>query len=141
MLIPVYRDKRVAAHFIVSSCDGWAADHRWHLSAGYPAIGGKSVRFHTIAMHPPPGLEVDHIDGDKLNNRRSNLRVVTHAQNVQNVRTKRDLPRGVYTAANGKFYAQVKHRGKKHCLGHFDTLEEASHAAELKRLALGFLAA
>lgn len=39
---------------------------------------------HRAIMKPSEGFVVDHIDGSTLDNRRSNLRVVTHAQNMQN---------------------------------------------------------
>lgn len=63
---------------------GWTVDRR-----GY-ALGHtkerKSIRMHSMVMgKPPEGLEIDHINRDKLDNRRSNLRFVTPKENMANV--------------------------------------------------------
>ena len=47
---------------------------------------GKIVSLHRMIMCPPPHLVVDHIDGDGLNNTRSNLRVATYSENIANRR-------------------------------------------------------
>jgi hypothetical protein len=55
-------------------------------------ISGKyrTVDMHRYLLNPPRGVEVDHINGNGLDNRRSNLRICTHAQNTRN---KRSTPR------------------------------------------------
>lgn len=66
----------------------WACLHTWHLTAkGYAAThfsGNSKLRMHREIIKAPPGIEVDHIDGNKLNNCRSNLRLATTAQNQAN---------------------------------------------------------
>src|SRR5260370_39084577 len=46
-------------------------------------IGGRYLH-HYVCGYPLKGYEVDHIDGNGLNNQRSNLRIVTRRQNMQN---------------------------------------------------------
>lgn len=79
---------------------------------------------------PPPIL--DHIDGDRLNNKISNLRAATPAQNSRNCAGKRisHLPRGVdINTRGGKPYlARINVGGKKISLGQFETVEEAAAA-------------
>lgn len=72
--------------------------HQWHLkndpsvsSGGYIATniktstGYKSVTLHRLVLGDiPKGMQIDHIDRNTLNNRRSNLRIVTPLQNVLN---------------------------------------------------------
>ena len=61
-------------------------DHTWHHGKrGYPATHhrGKTVVFRKM-LYPGIKDEIDHINGDKLDNRRSNLRIVTHQQNPFN---------------------------------------------------------
>jgi HNH endonuclease len=81
--------------------------------------GGRTekMRLHRALMDPG-SLEVDHINGDKLDHRRANLRIVSHGQNAQNVHTAKGRMRGVYRdARSGIYYGQVKHKGVRHDAG------------------------
>lgn len=78
----------------------------------------------------PGDLHVDHIDGNIYNNRFSNLRLATYSQNQANSTCNRDgrsLPRGVYKRG-ARYRAQIKYDGKLHCLGSYDTPEQAFDA-------------
>lgn len=90
----------------------------------------RMVRLHRIIMGEPDGLEIDHIDGDGLNNRRSNLRVATSSQNKHNMRAHTDSRSGFkgVTWTRGKWLAQIGLNGKNRGIGYFDT-PEAAHAA------------
>ena len=79
----------------------------------------------------------DHIDGNKLDNRRSNLRLVDRCGNAQNRRTSEF--RGTAFHKSGKWQAQVRHAGANHYLGLFSDRSEAAAAAQAKREELGFL--
>lgn len=79
-----------------------------------------------------PLTEVDHIDGNRSNNRRDNLRVVSRSQNLFNKKkirkqTNPELPRGV-SKYNGKFFAQLGKDGKNNYAGYYDTVDEARAA-------------
>jgi hypothetical protein len=78
------------------------------------------------------GLEVDHIDENKLNNHISNLRLVTHRQNRLNWVTKRNKYTGTQKA-NNKFMAKYRLNGKQIYLGVFNTQQEA-HEQYLKAI-------
>lgn len=77
---------------------------------------------------------LDHIDGDGLNNRITNLRRATCAENARNRRRPRTNSSGlkgaVWHKKAGRWQAQLKLEGKAKYLGLFDTAEEA-HAAYL----------
>jgi len=62
----------------------WLSRSKWHCSNDGYAVSGVVV-MHRLIMDAPDGMEVDHIDRNKLNNRRSNLRVCTHAENMRNI--------------------------------------------------------
>jgi hypothetical protein len=75
---------------------------------------------HKILLNPPKGMEVDHIDGNGLNNQKSNLRVVTHRENQQNfhiIKTSR-FP-GVALRPSGKWISYITLKGKWRYLGTF----------------------
>lgn len=64
----------------------WLNSYRWSVTLWYAAttIGGRSVYMHRLIMDPPEGLVVDHRNGDGLDDRRSNLRIVTRSENSRN---------------------------------------------------------
>jgi hypothetical protein len=74
----------------------------------------------------------DHINGDRLDNRRSNLRIVTQAQNNQNVCGGRGPSgrRNVYWhTASGQWRVAVSHNGRQISGGYFKSLDSAIAAA------------
>lgn len=86
---------------------------------------------HRLIMDSPKELVVDHINHDTLDNRKSNLRLVTHAENGQNragaASHSETMIRGVsWCKAANKWRAQVRLHGKIHYLGVYSDLHEAS---------------
>ncbi len=79
----------------------------------------------------------DHINGNKLDNRRDNLRLTSALGNGQN-KSLLGKYRGT-TCIKWKWQSQVGHRKKAYYLGVFSTREEAAEAARNKRIELGFL--
>ncbi len=128
---------------LVDEVDAWRAEGwKWSLAKGYARRGQQTdYKQTTILLHreimglaPGDGLSVDHINGDKLDNRRGNLRVVSHAENLQN-RTSANKNstsgyRGViWDKARQKWKAQVRLHGKCHLLGRYDDILEAAKVA------------
>lgn len=116
--------------------------HRWRLcGSGYvqgaPIGGGPQTMLHRLILDAPSGVEVDHWDGDPLNNRRANIRPVSRKQNRENQRVNaRNTSgyRGVYwNKAAGKWQAYIGHNGKSTNLGIFDDVEAAAEAASAAR--------
>lgn len=119
--------------------------HRWSARAyhsrttGEPVIwyarrAGKEGEPRTVYMHrdvmkPPPGMMIDHIDDNGLNNTRENLRICTRGQNAANGRgreSKREKwgYRGVNYGSRNFYLAVIKGR----VIGKFNTEEDAARA-------------
>lgn len=94
VLIPLRaRDGSIRAYAIVDATDAeWLNQWRWSFTHGYAAryicVEGKrsEVRMHRSVLNLPLGRvpEVDHINRDRLDNRKANLRTVTRLANMQN---------------------------------------------------------
>jgi hypothetical protein len=90
----------------------------------------KTVYMHREIMNPPADLVVDHRNCDGLDNRRTNLRFATHAQNTRNRRKKKNGSSqflGVWFY-KGKWGTQIKSQGKRIFLGRFDNEIDAARA-------------
>lgn len=92
----------------------------------------KTVCMHRDLINPSEHLQVDHIDGNGLNNRRSNLRTATNSENQKNrgpSRANRSGMKGVsWHAGIKKWQASIKVDGKDKYLGVFENLEDAHKA-------------
>lgn len=82
-----------------------------------------------------PASQIDHINGNRSDNRISNLREVTRSQNSQNIggAYRNNVSSGLlgaYRHEKGKWHARIQLNGKANSLGLFDT-PEAAHAAYL----------
>lgn len=72
----------------------WLNQYNWRFArnstripTGYAVTGNdKTILMHRLLLSPPDGMFIDHINNDKLDNRRSNLRIVTRHQNATNVK-------------------------------------------------------
>ena len=100
--------------------------HTWHHGKrGYPAthVNGKTVVMHRLLFPEAHDCEVDHINGDKLDNRRTNLRLCSHQQNAFNQKRRSTNTSGYigvsYARGRGCFEAYIHHHGCKHHLGFF----------------------
>jgi hypothetical protein len=86
-------------------------------------VNGRQVResMHRVIMDAKPGQEVDHINGDGLDNREANLRFCTHQENDRNTKKYRNstsLYKGVsWHQSSGRWQAQIKIDGRTQYLG------------------------
>lgn len=96
-------------------------------------IDGRAILLHRLLMSAPAHLQVDHVDGNGLNNRRTNLRLVTSAEQMQNKRSysgSTSCYRGVHwSKQRSKWRAEIRLNGKNTFLGHFDDEKSAAVVA------------
>lgn len=92
----------------------------------------KTISLHSMLLPPNPGWEVDHINRNSLDNRRSNLRYLLHKHNTHNRRIPSNNTSGYYgvswNGATNKWQAQITAEGKNHYLGVFVDKIEAAKA-------------
>jgi hypothetical protein len=97
--------------------------------------GKYTVLMHRVIMGAPENMAVDHINGDPLDNRKSNLRVCTAYENSLNRRVGVNNTsgyKGVHLHTKLKRWtARIGANGKRLHLGLFDTPEEAAKAYNL----------
>jgi len=100
--------------------------YNWNLGLRGYAKNKKLGSMHRFLINPPTDMVVDHIDGNKLNNKRSNLRVCTRADNSAN----RVNVKGYSKVPSGMYQARICYKGKNMYLGSFDTEKKARKAYE-----------
>lgn len=119
--------------------------HNWTLSnrgyalrSAYNKGMSKTILMHRAVLNAKKGLIVDHINHDKLDNQKINLRLCTNSQNQQNSKSKKNstsIYKGV-SLERGKYRVCISFQkdGKTNRihLGYFATEAEAAHAYNLK---------
>jgi hypothetical protein len=118
-------------------------NHSWQIdkNKGYVfasfKINGKwlPIKLHRFLLDNPKGLQVDHINGDKLDNRRENLRVCTHSENLYNwPKSKKRKYSSIYKGVsfNGKkWLANISKNRHQYYIGSFDKEHWAAMAYDI----------
>lgn len=120
--------------FRFDQCDAeLVASRGWHLSKrGY--IAGKENRrerpLHKLMIGVDSGFDIDHVNRDKTDCRRENLRVCSHHENCFNQMRRTNNTSGFigvsYARNIGKYESYVHHCGRKYGLGYYESPAEAA---------------
>lgn len=113
---------------------------RWGI---YVSATDRKTRLHRLIMDlTDPTLQIDHINGDTLDNRRENLRIVTPAENAKNVRKRINNTSGytgVWFNKNKNLWtAEIQLNNRKIHIGNYDEKYEANIAYRAAAKVLGF---
>lgn len=96
--------------------------------------GQKTITLHRFLVTSPPEYDIDHISGDKMDNRRKNLRICSHQKNMFNQKLRSTNSSGYtgvsFSKSAGKFEAYIHYCGKKINLGLFATAKEGAIARD-----------
>lgn len=110
--------------------------YKWHLRKSHNnqyAISsfqnGTNLHLHRLIMNYNGNEDVDHINGNGLDNRKNNLRIVSHAKNMLN----RKGIHGIKKVPSGKYQACIGINYKGIYLGTFNTYEEAKEAIQITK--------
>lgn len=121
-----------------STIPRWAGRELGSNKDGYKDVNldGKNFRLHRVAYllmtgnWPETGLEIDHINGDRSDNRWCNLRIATKSQNMMNrLSVRPDSKTGLrgvkYDPTRNRYVATIKVNGKAKSLGRFLNPDDA----------------
>jgi len=119
---------------------GQIDEFHWHAELlmkshwyAFTSINGKSISMHRLLMNPSKGQEIDHINGNGLDNRQENLRICSHLENMRNRKLHKNNKsgvKGVYRSDN-KWRVQIRVNKKAIEIGQFLNLEDARIARNL----------
>ena len=121
-------------HYEVLGSAYWICNNLGYVET-LSRVEGKHILLHRVVTGAVHGQVVDHIDGNRLNNQRDNLRLCDESINALNQNNKRKA--GVYSSEyrgvhwepkRRKWRARIKLGGSRKCLGRYDSESDASRA-------------
>jgi len=135
------KTNKVAETIIDAADKKHVARKKWNLDAfGYVGSGHPRIWLSRYIMgNVPAMLDVDHIDGDKLNNRKSNLRLATRSQNLANKRcvlSKSGLKGVSWDKGKRKWASKISKDYNSIHIGHFNNKFDAAIAYDKKAVEL-----
>ena len=112
-------------------CVDMCKQYKWHLRKGHGDTNyviaslpnNEKIHLHRLIMNYNGERDIDHINRNGLDNRKSNLRIVDHSNNLLN-----NKHTGIYQVGSGRYRASCCKNYKTIYIGTYDTFEEAANA-------------
>lgn len=114
--------------------------YKWHTKKSRPnsgiyirrRAGQRSISLTSCILGVDPSIIIDHIDGNTLNNKKSNLRITTNTNNVRNQRKHLNSTSGykgvTWDKSHNKWMAQIRVSHKNYFIGYYDDPLSAHNA-------------
>lgn len=106
--------------------------YKWYFSIGYAIRNknGSTLKMHRVILNAPAGMDVDHKNGNGLDNQKKNIRICTHSQNLFNQGKYKNNTSGLKGVSihRKKWIAKISVNSKRIELGYFKTKELAYQA-------------
>ena len=127
------------------------SSHHWrvsHKKNKIYAVSGSRAKQNVVYLHNyildysyTPGFEVDHMDGNSFNNRKSNLRVCTRLENIQNSKARLDNKIGIrgitYNPYWHSYVVDFSYNKQRYYFPHWKTIEEAVYCRKFAEECFG----
>jgi hypothetical protein len=119
----------------------YLSKYKWYAQkTGYKTFvaRNKHLLMHRLIMNVTPDKEIDHVNGNTLDNRINNLRVCSHSQNMLNrhkfnIKNTTSIFKGVhFRYCNNKYCARIGFNNKRIVIGCFENEVDAAIAYDLK---------
>lgn len=122
--------------FIIDSKDyEFISIRNWYINeSGYVIswMDKKHIRLHRLIINPNDGFDIDHINGNTLDNRRKNLRICTRQQNSMNQKNHSNNTSGksgvTFNKKSKKWCVSIGYKYKRIFIGYYKTKDEAINA-------------
>jgi hypothetical protein len=115
----------------------WLNQFKWHYNNG-TAMRHRGILMHREIINTPQDMDTDHINGNRLDNRRRNLRVCTASLNSMNRKKRTNNVTSIYKGVNsvivhGRHYwkTQIRKKGMYVYIGYFKQEQHAAMAYDI----------
>lgn len=106
--------------------------YKWTFAGHYAKCEKKGIYLHNFILDYYGEEEIDHKNRNRLDNRKSNLRIVPHSLNSKNIKKPKHNKTGyigvIWDKERNKWRAEIRCDGKTYHLGRYDDIEEAVRA-------------